>query len=175
MLPYAGNILRPIALILVLALPSAAQEGPRIHLTAVSPPDRWTDEQTMVLTALGSAFEAKQADITSSVPEWTVVIDAITLDADRYIVSFVLLQGLPEPIVDLARKNEVFYLNATKEQKAAFTSQGKGIREMLSEELVRQFGSPVDSHISIVRMNELAIYAGKFADDFFERYVNKGP
>jgi len=169
----AGSALRSIVMTSCLALSAFAQESPRIHLTAVSPPGRWTDEQTNIVKALSAAFESKQADISSKVPEWTVVIDAMALESDKYIVSFVLLRGLPEPVVDLARKNEVFYSNVSEEQKAGFSPEGKFIREMMSEEFVRKFGMPMDSHISIIKMNELAIYAGKFADDFFARYVKK--
>ena len=167
---HAGSILM---LILTLTFSTHAQESPKIHLTAVSPMGRWTDEQSTVVEALKNAFEAKKAVLTTSVPQWTVVVDAITLESDKYVVSYVLLRGLPESFVDLAKKNEAFYSNVSEEKRATFSKEGKFVREMMSEEFIREFGMPLDSHISIIKRNELKIYAGKFADDFFARYINK--
>ena len=167
---HAGSVLM---LILTLTFSAFAQEGPKIHLTAVSPIGRWTDEQSAVLEALKNSLEAKKAVLTSNVPQWTVVVDAITLEPDKYVVSYVLLRGLPESFVDLAKKNEVFYSNASEEKRAKYSKEGKFVREMMSEEFIREFGMPLDSHISIIKRNELMIYAGKFADDFFVRYVSK--
>ena len=126
---HAGSILM---LILTLTFSTHAQESPKIHLTAVSPMGRWTDEQSTVVEALKNAFEAKKAVLTTSVPQWTVVVDAITLESDKYVVSYVLLRGLPESFVDLAKKNEAFYSNVSEEKRATFSKEGKFVREMMS-------------------------------------------
>jgi len=162
---HTGRIL---ALTVILTLSAFARQGPKIHLTAVSPLGRWTDEQSAVLLALKNALEGKEAVLSDTVPEWTVVVDVLSLEPDKYIISYVLLRGLPEHVVDLARKNEVMY-----SQKKQHPREGKTIREMMSEEFIRQFGMPLDSHISVIKRDELAIYAGRFADDFLTRYGNK--
>ena len=167
---HAGSVL---VLILSLTLSAFAQQGPKIHLTAVSPMGRWTEEQSAVLEALKTAFEAKKADVTSNVPLWTVVVDVVSHESDKYIVSYVLLRGLPEPYIELARKNEMFYSNVSEEKRATYPKEGKFVREIMSEEFVRQFGLPLDSHISIIKRNELNAYATKFVDDFYGRYLGK--
>ncbi len=160
-----------IILTLLLFASTLAQDNPKVQVTAVSLPGKLSEEQSVVISALTSAFEAKHAVISYTIPEWTLVIDVLTLDSARYVVAWVLLEGLPKATVEFAKKNEVFYLSFSQEQRNKFSTEGKAVREWMSEEFIRQYGLPVDSRVSIFKHEDISTFANEFVKDFYVKFI----
>ena len=148
-----------------------AQENPKIQVIAISIPGQLSEEQSVIIKAVSTAFEEKHAVISYNLPEWTMVVDVLTLDSARYVVAWVLLEGLPEATVEFAKKGEVFYLSASPEQRSKYPPEGKVVREYMSEEFVRQYGIPVDSQILFLQREDVPTFANKFVQDFYVKFI----
>ena len=88
---------------------------------------------------------------------------------DLVAVSISTLIVLPEEAIAAGKKEEVFYSHLPDDKKAALPKEGKWIREMVSEEMLRQYGMPEDQDILIFKRSEMKAELSKFVDDYFLR------
>ena len=88
---------------------------------------------------------------------------------DLVAVSISTLVVLPEEAIEAGKREEVFYAHLPDEKKAALPKEGKWIREMVSEEMLRQYGMPEDQDILIFKRSEMTVELSKFVDNYFLR------
>jgi hypothetical protein len=70
-------------------------------------------------------------------------------------MSFFFGEVIPDSIVQLCRNAEVFYANLSAEKREALPAEGKWVREMVTEDYVRQFIYPRDSRVLLVEKEGL--------------------
>lgn len=90
-------------------------------------------------------------------------------DLDYIALSVVTLYRLPEPVIQLGKEAEAFFLTYPTEKRASFSPEGKSIRESASEDFMRQFLGIGDHYIEIVNKTELQEGIETIVDKFIAR------
>jgi hypothetical protein len=106
--------------------------------------------------------------------EWTILLKVNQVaGGDQLIVTAVLCHSLPNEVIDLGKKAEVMYTDLSPEKKKQLPAEGKWVREMVSEEYVRQFVMPMDAASLVVAGEALERSLQTIAERFCEKYINK--
>ena len=110
----------------------------------------------------------KQGGSHSRTPDWIFSVGTRALQEDgksRILLAVTLLRVLPEEVIALGKEKEAFYLNLSPERRATLPTEGKWVREMVSEEAMRQFGKPVNSRISLTDRGSLQRELSRVAEE----------
>lgn len=94
--------------------------------------------------------------------EWLLNVNRTT-EENKIILSVVEMQVVPNEVVEVGKKSEVFYSLLNDEQKAKLTAEGKLIREYVSSEYMKQFRMILDDHLEIIDISELGSFSQKIA------------
>jgi hypothetical protein len=140
------------------------------------PEDRTIDSLTHEATwTLFDILKTKGAMDTRT-PEWLFVVGTKELPQDpegRVVVTITTLHALPKEAIEAGKREEVFYSHLSVEQKAAFPKDGKWVREMVSEEMLYQFGMPIDQEIIITRRASLEEELSQVVDGFTRNHAHR--
>jgi hypothetical protein len=98
-----------------------------------------------------------------------VLIDARE-SGDSTVVSLRLGHSVPEEVVRLSREAEIFYADLPAEKPAKFAAEGKWVREMMSEEYIRQFMFPLEGVLMVVAAEGLESILHREADRLERTY-----
>ena len=79
------------------------------------------------------------------------------------------LHMLPNEAIEVGRREEVFYSVLSKEKRAALPSEGKWVRQLVSEEMLRQFGIPMDQELIVTERGMVKAEVSKFVDRFYSK------
>ena len=151
--------------------PAAAQDPFSFEITSVT----YEDDSPQKLELVGLARDQLARELgylgltRTDFPQWTFFVGADeSADSDLVAVSVVVSSNMPEPIVELGKVNEAFYLQFAKE--AERPAEGTQVRQFMSENYMRQFSSPVDHFVRIVEPDGLESSLAEIAAIFSERH-----
>lgn len=83
------------------------------------------------------------------------------------IASILIMQKLPEGVVNLAVKEDLFYkLTGEKEKPKNLTEEGSQIREMVSRDYITQFGLIENYFVGKIKLTELDKFCDKVVRSF---------
>lgn len=141
----------------------------------VAPPGATIDSLTNeVMRALYDNLKTRGA-VDTHTPDWLFVLGTKELPRDtegRVVVSIMTLHVLPKEAIEAGKREEVFYSNLSAEKKAALPKEGKWVRELLSEEMLHQFGMPIDQDIIISERHMLKEELSQFVASFYLQYAH---
>jgi len=93
-------------------------------------------------------------------------------DENEIILSVLTTIKLPDEVIELGKKNEIFYsIHSSKKKYKNLPKEGKYIREYVTEEYLKQFHDIYDHEIFIVPETKLEEQCKKIIDNFFEKYL----
>lgn len=100
------------------------------------------------------------------------LIGASEPNANKEIAfSLTVLTKIEEEIVELGKKEQIFYSILGSDQLNELPVQNKEIREYVSEEYMRQFSMVLDHSVKIVAITELENSISQLIDSFFQRFI----
>lgn len=162
---------RIISLILLLALiiilvytnTSAGENKNEVTygITTLADSGGFTNLQERILRDLRTVLSDQGYGVRDN-PEITIFFSSVQYE-DNLIISTILLKSLPEPVIDWGKKEEVFYKVYDKSDDEK-EKPDQGIRQYMSEEYLRQFGSVLDSFIMIESSNRIDELVHKVVD-----------
>ena len=138
----------------------------------VAPPIRSVDTLSSEVMHTLHAILASRGAVDMHKPDRLFFVGAKEIpDSTRNIlaVSISTLIVLPEEAIEAGKRDEVFYSHLSDAKKAALPKDGKWIREMVSEEMLRQYGMPEAQDILFIVRGELNEQLSKFVDNYFLR------
>jgi hypothetical protein len=138
---------------------SASMRGDREPLTG---------EAMLTLTDI---LTSRGAELTHT-PDWLLVIGTKELPNDaehRIVLAISTMRTMPNEAIDFGKRAEMFYLGMSSEKRAVLPADGKWVREMVSEEMLRQYGVPVNQEIMIVERSRTKGALLKFAEEFLAK------
>jgi len=127
-----------------------------------------------VLRALHDILKTRAA-VDTHTPDWLFFFGTKEFSQDTrnlFVLSITTLRVLPKEAVEVGKREEVFYSTLPAEKRAAMPKEGKWVREMVSEEMLRQYGMPVDQDILIVERSLLKKELSQFVDNFYLRLAH---
>ncbi len=141
----------------------------------VAPPSAAIDSLTNeVMRALYDNLKTRGA-VDTHTPDWLFVVGTKELPQDtegKVVVSIMTLHVLPKEAIEAGKREEVFYSNLSAEKKAALPKEGKWVRELMSEEMLHQFGMPTDQDIIISKRHMLNEELSRFVASFYLQYAH---
>ena len=124
-------------------------------VTTIVNDETQADDQRMAMSLLVGSLEA-QGGIRNKKEGWLFMVGISKEDESGNVaLSVSMYQKLPEPIVELGKKSEAFYMRTVAVQPASLDPAGKEVREYMSEEYMRQFVSPSRLYVELVKNSEL--------------------
>jgi hypothetical protein len=124
---------------------------------------------------LYEVFKARGA-VDTRTPDWLVFVGTKEMpecDRNLIIVSIGTLRVLPREAIEAGKREEVFYSNLSAQKRAAMPKEGKWVREMVSEEMLRQYGMPIDQEILIVNRSLLKRELTRFVESLYSRLAQR--
>jgi hypothetical protein len=118
----------------------------------------------------------KKGAVDTHTPDWLFVVGTKELSQgtdERVVVSIMTLHVLPKEAIEAGKREEVFYSNLSAEKKAALPKEGKWVRELVSEEMLHQFGMPLDQDIIVCKRHTLQEELSQFVDSFYLQYAHQ--
>jgi hypothetical protein len=112
--------------------------------------------------------------VDTRTPDWLFVVGTTELPQDtsgRVVVTITTLHVLPKEAIEVVKREEVFYSYLSAEKRGALPKEGKWVREMVSEEMLHQFGMPIDQHIIVGKRSMLKDELLKFVDGFYLQFA----
>ncbi|MFK7843924.1 MAG: hypothetical protein AB8G77_01390 [Rhodothermales bacterium] len=89
-------------------------------------------------------------------------------ERQQVALSITVLHKLPEEVVALGKKEQVFYKTIADQDPATHPEEGKWVREYMSEEFLRQFAMVQGNYVEITdkaRMNDAIVFiVDKFSE-----------
>jgi len=128
-----------------------------------------------VLDVFEERLEVRQAFILEKDPTWQfmVAVKALSLENDdELVLSVMSLYAIPEEVIAIGGKQEVFYTNVSEAERATFPSDGAWVRQKVSEDFLRQFRMPQDHEILIVSREGLAAGIDALLDRFVAQHLH---
>jgi len=113
--------------------------------------------------------------VDTGTPDWLFVVGTKEMPEDkakRVVISVMTLGVLPKEAIEAGKRQEVFYSSLPAEKRAALPREGKWVREMVSEEMLQQFGTPVEQEIIIARRTMIRQELSRFVDHFYQKYTS---
>jgi hypothetical protein len=153
------------------ATPAAAQDPLSFDITSVT----YSDDSPHKLELVGLARDQLARELghlgltRADSPQWTFFVGADkSADSDLVALSVVVSSNMPEPLVELGKVNEAFYLQYAN--RASLPAEGTQVRQSMSENYMRQFSSPTDHFVRIVEPDSLQSTLAEIAAIFNERH-----
>ena len=93
------------------------------------------------------------------------------VNSDQLALSVVTLYRLPEPVVQLGKESEAFYMMMSESKRRGFDPEGKHMREYVSEEYMRQFSDVQGHYVEMVSKSELQEALEEIVDKFLNQHI----
>jgi hypothetical protein len=129
-------------------------KAPKVYLSFTSNAAQTSALQESTYCWVARNLLSKGFVLSREPQEHVVYLDA-TEKRGLVAISFLFGEVMPDSIVQLCRKAEVFYASVPAERRAALSDEGKWVREMVTEEYMRQFIFPRDSKVLLVEKDGL--------------------
>ena len=173
---------RHSVLLVVLALfvagfsPASAQFATynlTFNVTVTYGNEQGEDLEREVMEMLRTELQAKGA-VEAEEPDMVFLTRAVPLEESGQIaLSVVTLYSLPEAVVQMGKQDQVAYRNVSDEERAAFSEEGKHVREYMSEEFTRQFAMVQGQDLMVVEEDALEEAVAEIVERFFARYTRR--
>jgi hypothetical protein len=128
--------------------------APKIFVSFASTEAQATALQESTYCWIISDFLTRGFVLSREPREHAVYVDA-TERGGLVAISFFFGEVIPDSIVQLCRNSEVFYVGLPEKKRKELPADGKWVRDMVSEEYVRQFIYPQSSRVLLVEKIEL--------------------
>jgi hypothetical protein len=148
---------------------SSVKDSVKFSVLIAPPPLKLDTLKSNAMRSLYNIFKGRGA-VESRAPDWLFCLETREMTAykgDLVVVSITTLRVLPKEAIEAGKREELFYSSLSAEKRAAMPKEGKWVREMVSEEMLRQYGMPVDQDILIVKRDLIDAELSKFADKFY--------
>jgi hypothetical protein len=150
----------------IIAAASEAQPVvPSIYVAFIASSAQPTALQESTYYCVLRHFAAEGIALSRDPQEHVVFVDAAE-KGGIVALSFLFGVAIPDDVVQLCKNTKVFYNNLSAEKRAALSSEGKWIREMVTEEFIRQFISPMRSQVLMVEKGEMEKQIGGVVEEF---------
>ena len=163
-----------LALFVASASPASAQYASpdmTFSVTAAYGEEKDQPLEGRVMEMLRAQFQEKGVT-ESEAPDWVFLVGAARLEESGHVaLSVVTMHALPEVVVQMGKEKEAFYLNASDEERAAFPEEGRHIRQLMSEEFMRQFAMAQDQDLLVVEERALEDAVAEIVEGFFARHT----
>lgn len=104
--------------------------------------------------------------------EFFINSETINKNENEIVLSVIATIKLPEEVIKLGKKNEIFYsIRGSKNKWKNLPKEGKFIREYVTEEYLKQFNDIYEHEIYIIPETKLEEQCKKIIDDFFRKYL----
>jgi hypothetical protein len=163
-------------LILSLAVTGALGQtaGPvRLCVSLIPTGTEPTELQQHAWTAAKQRLDSLGVTTTSKQEEYVLFINA-TEERGQVAVSLLFGHLLPDEVVDLTKKAEVFYTGIRREKRATLPEDGKWVRELVTEDFMRQFVMPMESRLLLAQTKDLQATLQHGVDALYEKYLKPG-
>jgi hypothetical protein len=90
--------------------------------------------------------------------EWVLSFNASPMDESdtvRVLLSIGLGYSLPKGVIDSGKESEVFFSFLPASKRASFPKEGKWVRELITEDFLYEFSSPVEEKLVVVSRDKL--------------------
>lgn len=108
-------------------------------------------------------------DLPQTGVPWMLLFDVAAIERDGardVVLSVVAMSGLPEEVIALGREEEVFYLASAKDQD--LPEEGKGVRQYVSEDWLRQYYHAQEQYMRIVPASHLEQACASVVEAFLQ-------
>jgi hypothetical protein len=147
-----------------------------VQVTGISSNQSWSDLQLKLFESIKTRLKSNGVPVSDKGSDWVLLVDVVSieqLNGEFIVVSVIVLQSLPKEVVELSKKAEVFYSNLSDEKRAQLPKEGKWLREMVTEEYVGQFSTPLSKDLLVIPKADLEKTAFKIVDNFCSTYLKK--
>ncbi len=105
--------------------------------------------------------------------DWLFLIGmSETAESGEAALSVSVLSKLPESVVQLGKREQVFYKTISDQDEATYPAEGKWVREHMSEDFMRQYAMIRANYVEIINVSELESALEKIVDQFYSSYNN---
>ena len=169
------STIRILAVLLVFSVAVFSASGQtakptRVYVSSMPTGTQWTELQQHAYTAVKTHLDSLGVVTTSKQEEYVLFVDA-TEDRDQVAVSLLFGHVLPDEVVELSRKAEVMYSGLPADKQVTLPKDGKWVREMVTEDFMRQFVMPMDSRIFLTQKKDLQATLRKGVDMLYGRFL----
>ena len=170
-LSTSSKILLTLSLACFLA--SAQEKTLKVNFASTPLNPAVTDLQQKAVTSLRQSLQELGA-VFSDQADFLIGVNVVPIDTAKprkVALSLIALRVIPNEVITFGRNSEIMYSNLTPEQRKQLPSEGKQIRQQLSEEFIRHFGSLGHNDIIITDEAELAMSIDQWVQLFVKRYT----
>lgn len=90
----------------------------------------------------------------------------ISGDGNKIILSIVEMGVIPDEVVEVGKRAEIFYSVLDDTKKSNLTNEGKFIREYVSSEYMKQFRMLWSNNLEIIDIHDLENYCRKIVNKY---------
>lgn len=160
---------------LLVAQDASSQQpefGITFGITGISHDDSRRELRSEAQKAMHAALLARGAKRAEH-PNWTFVVAAQEVEQhdDLVVLSVAILAALPEPVVQWATESQIFYASMSNERREELPSEGKHIREYVSEEYIRGYGMLQEHEVLVVDRAGIGEGVAQIVEAFYERHT----
>jgi hypothetical protein len=110
--------------------------------------------QDFACTTVRDQLVSLGATMTDREEEYVLLVDAVE-QQDHVALSLLLGHAVPDAVLQVSAEAEVMFANVPTEKRAAFSRDGKWVRELVSKDFVRQFVMPITSRLVVTRKEDM--------------------
>lgn len=93
-------------------------------------------------------------------------------EKDEVALSVTVFTKIEKEIVELGKKEQIFYSLLGNEKRTNIPTESIAIREYVSEEYMRQFSMILDNYLVVTSIDNLDSSVHRFIKTFFEEYID---
>ncbi len=95
-------------------------------------------------------------------------------EENEVALSITTLYKLPESVVQMGKREQVFYKAISEQDPSTYPEEGREVREYMSEEYMRQFAAIQGNYVEIAAESDLEEKIEGIVDQFYRRHVHRG-
>lgn len=93
-------------------------------------------------------------------------------DENKIIASVTIIEKMPKEVVEIGAKGEAFYKVTGEVKPVDLTELGQSIRETISAEYMRNFGSITNYFVDKIDLSESELFCDKAIREFLGKDIN---